>query len=274
MLKTQKNRVHIDFWIYAALAVLFVCFSLFAGRLAPYDPIETHYDHILEAPGKAFWFGTDQLGRDIFSRILYGGKTSLLVAFFVTFIVSSVGILIGTAAGLFGGVFDAVVMRVADMLMAFPGMIFIIFLISVLGTGLGNLILAMSITSWTRYARVSRSLVLSVKNNNYVEQARIGGAKSLSILFRYIIPNVLPSLLVIITQDIGTKLLALAGLSLLGLGSQPPTPEWGYMLSEGKEYMKMAPWMLMFPGVIILVNVIIFNLLGDSLRDMMDPRNF
>ena len=273
MQRGRKQNKHIDFKIYLGLAILFVCFSLFANHLAPYDPLETHYDHILEAPNKTFLFGTDQLGRDIFSRILYGGKTSLLIAFLVTFIVSSFGIIVGTAAGLFGGFFDSLIMRISDMLMAFPGMIFIIYLVSVLGTGLPNLILAMSLTSWTYYARTSRSLVLSVKNNNYIEQARLGGATTLNILFRYIIPNLLPYLLVIITQDIGSKLLTIAGLSLLGLGSQPPTPEWGYMLSEGKEYMQMAPWMLLSPGLIILINVIIFNLLGDCLRDRLDPQN-
>lgn len=267
-----RKKAWMKFAVIATLALLFISFALFAGSLARYDPLESHYDHMLEAPGPVFLFGTDQLGRDLFSRILYGGKSSLLIAFAVTGIVSFVGIFVGTAAGFTGGLFDSLLMRFSDMLMAFPGSIFTIALVSFIGIGLPNLILAMSLTGWTFYARISRSLVLSVKNNVYIEQARLGGASSLNILMRYIIPNVLPPLLVNIFQDIGGKLLTISGLSLLGLGSPPPTPEWGFMLSEGKNYMYSAPWMLIFPGMVILVSVVIFNLLGDSIQDLMNPK--
>lgn len=267
-----RKRAWVRFGICSFLAVLFICFALFASYLAPYDPLETFYDHMLEPPSAQFPFGTDQLGRDLFSRILYGGKTSLLIAFAVTGIVAFVGILVGTAAGYVGGVFDSLLMRISDMLMAFPGTIFTIALVSFIGIGLQNLILAMSLTGWTSYARISRSLVLSIKNNVYIEQARLGGAGSWKILTHYMIPNVLPSLLVNISQDIGSKLLTIAGLSLLGLGSPPPTPEWGFMLSEGKNYMYSSPWMLLFPGLVILLNVVIFNLLGDSIQDLMNPK--
>lgn len=267
-----RKRAWVRFGICSFLAVLFICFALFASYLAPYDPLETFYDHMLEPPSAQFPFGTDQLGRDLFSRILYGGKTSLLIAFAVTGIVAFVGILVGTAAGYVGGVFDGLLMRISDMLMAFPGTIFTIALVSFIGIGLQNLILAMSLTGWTSYARISRSLVLSIKNNVYIEQARLGGAGSWKILTHYMIPNILPSLLVNISQDIGSKLLTIAGLSLLGLGSPPPTPEWGFMLSEGKNYMYSSPWMLLFPGLVILLNVVIFNLLGDSIQDLMNPK--
>ncbi|WRS26278.1 ABC transporter permease [Oscillospiraceae bacterium MB08-C2-2] len=263
-----------DLWLYLFLALLLLLFALFAGYLAPYDPLEAHYDHMLEPPSSDFLLGTDQLGRDLLSRILYGGRTSLLMAFVVTLIVSAVGTLTGTAAGFFGGIADAAIMRISDVLMTFPGSIFILALISVLGTGLPNLIIAMTFTGWTHYARISRSLVLSVKHHDYIEQARLGGAGTFRILLYYIIPNVVPTLLVLIVQDIGGKLLTIAGLSLLGLGTQPPTPEWGFMLSEGKNYMTLAPWMLFYPGLTILVNVIVFNLLGDSLRDRMDPETY
>ena len=260
------------FIISAFFAVLFVLFTLFASAFATHDPLQTFYDHMLEAPSSTFLFGTDQIGRDIFSRILYGGKTSLLIAFVVTGIVAAFGIFIGTAAGFIGGAFDSVLMRFCDMLMAFPGSIFTIALVSFIGTGIPNLILAMSLTSWTGFARISRSLVLSIKNNVFVEQARLGGASDWKILLVYIIPNVLPSLLVNIFQSIGGKLLTISGLSLLGLGSPPPTPEWGFMLSEGKNFMYQTPWMLMFPGLVILVNVIIFNLLSDSIQELMNPK--
>ena len=262
----------IRFWVAMFFALLFVCFALFASVFATHDPLETDYDNMLAAPSKEYIFGTDQLGRDIYSRILYGGKTSLLIAFLVTAIVATVGILIGTAAGFLGGVFDAVLMRLCDVLLAFPGTIFTIAIVSFIGTGIPNLILAMSVTSWTGFARISRSLVLSVKNNVFIEQARLGGASNWKILMVYIIPNVLPSLLVNIFQNIGSKLLTISGLSLLGLGSPPPTPEWGFMLSEGRNFMYQAPWMIQFPGLIILINVVIFNMLSDSIQDLMNPR--
>ena len=253
-------------------ALLFVFFSLFAGNLAPFDPLQADYGHMLAAPDSEHWFGTDQLGRDIFSRILCGGKSSLLIAFAVTGIVAAFGILLGTLAGFLGGFTDSVIMRICDTLMAFPGIIFTVALVSFIGTGIPNLILAMSLTSWTGYARISRSLVLSVKNNVYLEQARLGGASDWRILTVYIIPNILPPLLVNISQNIGGNLLTISALSLLGLGSPPPTPEWGLMLSEGKNFLYSAPWMLLVPGMIILVCVVVFNLLGDSIQDLMNPK--
>ena len=266
------KKAWVRFGVLSLFALIFVFFSLFASVLAPFDPLESHYADMLKPPSTTYLFGTDQLGRDLFSRILYGGKSSLLIAFAVTAIISTVGILIGTLAGFTGGFFDNVLMRFSDMLMAFPGYIFTIALVSFIGIGLPNMILAMSLTGWTYYARISRSLVLSVKNNVYIEQARLGGASRTRILLVYIIPNVLPSLLVNIFQDIGGKLLTISGLSLLGLGSPPPTPEWGFMLSEGKNYMYSAPWMLIFPGLVILVSVVIFNLLGDCIQDLMNPK--
>lgn len=266
------KKAWVRFGVLSLFALIFVFFALFASVLAPFDPLESHYADMLKPPSTTYLFGTDQLGRDLFSRILYGGKSSLLIAFAVTAIISTVGILIGTLAGFTGGFFDNVLMRFSDMLMAFPGYIFTIALVSFIGIGLPNMILAMSLTGWTYYARISRSLVLSVKNNVYIEQARLGGASRTRILLVYIIPNVLPSLLVNIFQDIGGKLLTISGLSLLGLGAPPPTPEWGFMLSEGKNYMYSAPWMLIFPGLVILVSVVIFNLLGDCIQDLMNPK--
>ena len=271
-MSSYRKKAWMRFSLFMFLAVLFVLFALLAGFLAPKDPLTTDYGHMLEKPGAGHLFGTDQLGRDIFSRILHGGRSSLLIAFAVTGIVAAVGIFLGTAAGYAGGILDGVIMRICDTLMAFPGIIFTVALVSFIGTGLPNLILAMSLTSWTGYARISRALVLSVKNNVYIEQARLGGASGLRVLGVYIIPNILPSLLVNISQSIGSNLLTISALSLLGLGSPPPTPEWGLMLSEGKNFIYNAPWMLSFPGMVILVCVVIFNLLGDSIQDLMNPR--
>ncbi|MBQ1415345.1 MAG: ABC transporter permease, partial [Lachnospiraceae bacterium] len=195
-----------------------------------------------------------------------------VIAIVVTLLMAVIGVVIGMISGYFGGIVDTILMRITDMLLAFPHIVFVIAIVAVLGTGTRNLILAMTVISWTMFARVTRSLVITIKKEDYVEQARLSGASRPAIMFRYIVPNVIPYLIVLITQDIGSNLLTLASLSLLGLGSQPPTPEWGFMLSEGKRYMQTAPWMLIFPGMVILICVIIFNLLGDSLRDILDPR--
>lgn len=255
-----------------AVTILFVLVTVFAGAVAPHDPLAQDYDAMLQAPSAVYPFGTDQVGRCLLSRILYGGKSSLLIAIAVTGLMAVIGTIIGMISGFTGGIVDTVLMRITDMLLAFPHIVFVIAIVSVLGTGTINLIIAMTLISWTMYARVSRSMVMTIRNEDYVEQARLGGASRPAIMFRYIMPNVIPYLIVLITQDIGSNLLTLASLSLLGLGSQPPTPEWGFMLSEGKRYMQTAPWMILFPGMAILVSVIIFNLMGDSLRDILDPR--
>lgn len=260
------------FMFIFAVTVLFVLVTVFAGAVAPHDPLAQDYDAMLQAPSAVYPFGTDQVGRCLLSRILYGGKSSLLIAIAVTGLMAVIGTIIGMISGFTGGIVDTVLMRITDMLLAFPHIVFVIAIVSVLGTGTINLIIAMTLISWTMYARVSRSMVMTIRNEDYVEQARLGGASRPAIMFRYIMPNVIPYLIVLITQDIGSNLLTLASLSLLGLGSQPPTPEWGFMLSEGKRYMQTAPWMILFPGMAILVSVIIFNLMGDSLRDILDPR--
>lgn len=254
------------------VTILFVLITVFAGAIAPHDPLVQDYDAMLQAPSFKYPFGTDQVGRCLLSRILYGGKSSLLIAIVVTLLMAAIGLIIGLISGYAGGIVDTILMRVTDMLLAFPHIVFVIAIVSVLGTGTVNLIIAMTLISWTAYARVTRSMVITIRNEDYVEQARLSGASRPAIMFRYIMPNVIPYLIVLITQDIGSNLLTLASLSLLGLGSQPPTPEWGFMLSEGKKYMQTAPWMIMFPGMSILICVIIFNLMGDSLRDILDPR--
>jgi len=254
------------------VTILFILVTVFAGAVAPHDPIVQNYDAILQPPSGEYLFGTDQVGRCLLSRILYGGKSSLLIAIAVTLLMAAIGLIIGMISGYAGGLVDTVLMRFTDMLLAFPHIVFVIAVVSVLGTGTGNLIIAMTLISWTMYARVTRSMVMTIRNEDYVEQARLSGTSRPAVMFRYIMPNVIPYLIVLITQDIGSNLLTLASLSLLGLGSQPPTPEWGFMLSEGKRYMQAAPWMLLFPGMAILICVIIFNLMGDSLRDILDPR--
>ena len=264
-------RGHLQLSALILIALFLVLLSLFPQYFAPHDPLETNFEAIMHPPDATYPLGTDQLGRCMLSRIVYGGRTSLFIALAVVCIVATTGISIGIVSGYAGGFLDTLIMRACDSVMAFPEMIFIIALVSVLGPGLRNTVLAISLIGWTYYARISRSLVLSIKNNDYINAAKLGGANTWQVATRYIAPNVIPFFVVWITQDIGSKLLSLAGLSLLSLASQPPTPEWGFMLSEGKGYMQTAPWLMIFPGLAILLHVVVSNLLGDILRDLLDP---
>jgi len=261
-----------SFMVLFFLAIILVLIPVFAPRLAPHDPLETNYAASMVEHSAEYPMGTDQIGRCILSRLIWGGRTSLLIVFWVVAIVAAVGILLGVLAGFMGGWVDMLITRVNDIVVAIPSTVFVIALVSVLGPSLHNTVLAMSLVGWTEYCRVSRALVLSVRENNYVDMARMGGLSEAQVIRRVILPNVFPYLLVNITQDIGANLLTLSGLSLLGLSSQPPTPEWGFMLSEGRKFITSAPWLIIWPGSVIVLHVVIFNLLGDSLRDILDPR--
>ena len=261
-----------SFMILLCLSVILILIPIFAPQLAPHDPLETNYAASMVEHSAEYPMGTDQIGRCILSRLIWGGRTSLLIVFWVVAIVALVGILLGVLAGFMGGWVDMLITRINDIVVAIPSTVFVIALVSVLGPSLHNTVLAMSLVGWTEYCRVSRALVLSVRENNYVDMARMGGLSEAQVIRRVILPNVFPYLLVNITQDIGANLLTLSGLSLLGLSSQPPTPEWGFMLSEGRKFITAAPWLIIWPGSVIVLHVVIFNLLGDSLRDILDPR--
>ncbi len=260
------------FIVLTILAIITVLIPVFAPWISPHDPLVQDYANAMISGSPEYPMGTDQIGRCILSRLIWGGRTSLLIVFVVVFIVFTVGVFLGMISGFYGGRVDMLITRFTDLVMAVPSTIFVIALVSVLGPGLGNTILAMSLVGWTEYCRVSRALVMSVRENTYVEEARLGGLSRAGIIRRIILPNTIPYLLVNVTQDIGSTLLTLSGLSLLGLSSQPPTPEWGFMLSEGRKYIQAAPWLIIYPGLYIVIHVIIFNLLGDSLRDILDPR--
>ncbi|MBQ6603353.1 MAG: ABC transporter permease [Eubacterium sp.] len=261
-----------QFILFLILAVILILIPVFAPYIAPNDPIKTDYDNLLIDHSDKYPLGTDQIGRCFLSRLIYGGRMSLLIVFIVIAISAVIGITLGIIAGYAGGKVDTLIARITDIFMAVPQTVFVIALVSVLGTNMRNTILAMSVVSWTEYCRVTRALVLSLKENPYVEEGRLGGMSELQIIFKLILPNAFPYLLVNITQDIGGKLLTLSGLSLLGLSAQPPTPEWGYMLSEGRIFIQANPRLILYPGLTIVMNVVVFNLLGDSLRDVLDPR--
>ena len=229
-------------------------------------------DAFLE-PSMTHLFGTDKLGRDCFSRVLYGARASLTGVLVLVASVFLVGTTMGVLSGYFGGKVDVVIMRFSDMMISFPGMILAIAIAGIMGGSLVNAVIALTIVSWTKYARLARSMVLKVKRRDYVEAAIVNGGTSPHILWVHILPNILPMMVITAAADIGALMMELAGLSFLGFGSQPPAPEWGLMLNEGRQQLQTAPWLMIFPGLAIFVTVVIFNLWGDNLRDVLDPRN-
>ncbi|MCD7955030.1 MAG: ABC transporter permease [Lachnospiraceae bacterium] len=269
-LKVFRKNKQFTFCLLMVLGIILV--AVFAPLIATHDPAEAILTDALQSPGREHLFGTDKLGRDLFSRVIYGTRVSVSSALILVACIFTVGSILGIIAGYFGGWVDAVIMRIADMMIAFPGMVLAIAVAGILGANITNAVIAITIVSWTKYARLARSLVLKMKNCDYVAAARITGSKTGHILWKYMFPNTLPTLIITAATDIGSMMLELAALSFLGFGAQAPTPEWGLMLSEGRSYMQTAPWLMLYPGLAILIVVIVFNLLGDSLRDVLDPR--
>ena len=266
------NRKNYILYIGAGLSLILVFLTLAAPWLEPYDPTKMELSQKFMAPCREFIFGTDHLGRDIFSRILEGSRVSLSVAVLVVVCSAVVGILLGMISGYAGGVVDMVIMRIVDVLLAFPAMIFALALSTMIGTGQMNLIIAITCIQWTRYARIARGEALMLKNAEYIEAARSIGNNTVQVLFKYVFPNIISKILIMASMDIGSIILYCASLSFLGLGAQPPSPDWGVMISEGKDYLQYAPWLTIFPGLAIAVSALAFNMLGDGLRDRLDPR--
>ncbi len=258
----------------AGLVILIVLptLSILAPLIATYDPIDQSPLDALQGPTMDHWFGTDQFGRDIFSRLLYGGRYSLPVGIISVGIAAVIGIPLGLIAGYYRGWAESWIMRVMDILLAFPGILLSLTAISILGPGLNNVMIAVGLSSIPSYARLVRSSTLQLRSQAYVEAARASGAADRRIIAIHILPNVLAPLIVLASLGVGTSLLAASGLSFLGLGAQPPSPEWGAMLSTGRNYIELAWWITTFPGILIVLAVLATNLLGDALRDALDPR--
>lgn len=246
--------------------------ALGAPWLSPRDPIRTAARDALQPPGARFVLGSDQFGRDVASRVLHGARVSLTVGLIAVSIAVALGAPLGLVSGYYGGRLDGLIMRVMDVLLAFPGILLALAIVSVLTPGLTNVMIAVGLSAVPTYARLVRASVLSARENLYVEAARALGGRDLSILTRYILPNVVAPLIVTATLGLGTAILSAAALGFLGLGSQPPQPEWGRMLSEGRDYLREAWWISTFPGLGIMLTVLAMNLLGDGLRDVLDPR--
>lgn len=267
--KFKKQRLALAAGIF--LCVLIVL-AILGPAIAPYDIAEPDYDHVLEGPSMKHWAGTDAFGRDIFSRIIEGTKISLSVGFLSVFLGAAGGTILGLISGYYGKWLDSIIMRFCDILFAFPGILLAIGIIAILGPGLENVVIAVAIFSVPIFARIVRSSTLSVKSTLYVEATRSIGAKHSRIIWKHIFPGTISSIIVYFTMRIGTAILTAASLSFLGLGAQPPSPEWGAMLSGGRDYLSNAPHVTFFPGFAIFLTVLAFNLLGDGLRDALDPK--
>ena len=264
---------HKQFTLFLILALVIVGVAIFAPWIAPKDPLEAVMLDSLKAPCKEYPLGTDKLGRDLLSRVIFGTRTSLVSTLILVAVIFVVGTVLGVLAGYFGGLVDEVIMRIADMMISFPGLVLAIAIAGMLGPNLINAVIAISAVSWTKYARLARSMVLKVKKSLFIEAAVVNGTKTLPILWKHVLPNMITQMVVTAAADIGTMMLELASLSFLGFGATAPTPEWGLMLNEGRTYMAKAPWLMIAPGIAIVIVVIVFNMLGDSIRDILDPRN-
>lgn len=265
---TRNKLAVIGLVIFIALILL----ALFAPQLAPFDPNKQDWKIRLQAPSALHWMGTDEFGRDLLSRTLYGGRISLLAGVIPVAIGATVGAAIGLTAGYLGGRWDQILMRVLDILLAFPGLFLALAVVGTLGPSLLNAMLAVAVVSIPGYARVVRGQVLTLRERDFVAAAEAAGAGAPRILWRHLLPNLLSPLLVQASLSVGFAILTTASLSFLGLGTQPPTSDWGEMLASGRQYLPDAWWLELFPGLYVMAAVLSVNLLGDGLRDLLDPR--
>ncbi len=254
------------------IALVLILLALGAAVIAPYPPLQQAPLDALQGPSRDHLFGTDQFGRDVFSHLLYGARVSLPVGLISVFIASVIGVPLGLIAGYHGRAVDGTIMRLVDIMLAFPGILLALTAIAILGPGLNNVMIAVGISGVPSYARLVRGSVMQVKSNAYVEAGRAAGASDFRQMTTHILPNVLAPIIVLASLGIGTSILAASGLSFLGLGAQPPSSEWGAMLSTGRNYLELAWWITTFPGIFIVLAVLAANLVGDALRDVLDPR--
>jgi glutathione transport system permease protein len=254
------------------LLLLLILAAIAAPWIAPYDPATPDYDNVLAGPSLLHLCGTDTFGRDIFSRIIWGGRISLTVGFVSVALGGLAGVTLGLLSGFFGGYIDSLIMRVMDVLLAFPGILLAIGVIAVLGPGIDNVIYAIAVFSTPVFARLVRGSTLALKRTVYVQAARSIGVRKFRLIFTHILPGTLPAVIVYVSLRVGTSILTAAALSFIGLGAQPPSPEWGAMLSDGRSYLGVADHIMLFPGIAIFATVLAFNLLGDGLRDALDQR--
>ncbi len=254
------------------IVTLFLLLALTAPWIAPYDPIKQDLPNMLQSPSRAHWLGTDETGRDILSRLLYGARISMQVGLTSVGIAVVIGVPVGVIAGYFGGKIDAWLMRALDVLMAFPGILLAICLVSIMGPSLQNAMISVGIYAMPNFARLARGETMAIKNNEYIEASKALGASDFRIIYSHILINIIAPLIVLGTMSFGNAILTTSSLGYLGMGAQPPTPEWGAMLSSGRQYLLLAPHVTTIPGLVILLLVLGLNLFGDGLRDVLDPK--
>ena len=269
--KFLSNKIFVIFGIFAILICLV---AIFAPQICgDVDPTAGDLSQSIMAPSAEHRFGTDKMGRDIFARVIYGTRASLSSTLILVAVILVLGTFLGILAGYFGGWVDAVIMRIADMMIAFPGLVLAIAVAGILGPSMRNAVIAISLVSWPKYARLARSLVMKIRHTDFVAAAMVTGSKTGYMLRQYMLPNTITTLVITAATDIGSMMMELAALSFLGFGAQPPTPEWGKMLNDGRTLIQTAPWTMIYPGLAIFITVVVFNMLGDALRDILDPKS-
>lgn len=268
----NRDNTKIKLIIFAALVIGLILVTIFAKQICPYDPNEQDLSSALQAPSAAHLMGTDRYGRDMLSRVIVGAQASISSTLALVGIIAVAGTIIGMICGYIGGAVDAVVMRISDICLAFPGLVFAMAIAAVLNGGIQNAVIALALISWPKYSRIARSQTLALKNTDYIAAAKLAGSGAAKMIVRHILPNIVGQILVTAMLDIGTMMMEIAALSFLGLGAQAPTAEWGSMMSEGRSMLQTYPWVVLSPGVGIFISVMLFNLLGDTIRDFADPR--
>ena len=270
--KIVKDYTKQKMLVFGVLAGMVILIALFAPYLTPYDPYEQDLGNALLPPGREHLFGTDRYGRDMLSRVMVGAQSTIFSALLLVVVITVTGSIIGIICGYHGGKLDVFLMRLSDIFLAFPGMVFAIAVASVMSGGIFNAVVALACISWPKYARITRSQVMAIKNMPYIEAAKLSGSGTLKIIRKHILPNIAGAIVVTAVLDIGTMIMEIAGLSFLGLGATPPTAEWGAMMSNGRSMLQTSPWVILAPGTAIFLTVMIFNLAGDTMRDILDPR--
>ena len=271
--RVKKNRVRAKLIVFAGLATALLLITIFAKYICPYDPYAQDLSQAMQPPSAAHLMGTDTYGRDMLSRVLIGAQTSISSTFALVAIITVVGTIVGIFCGYYGGIVDSVMMRISDICLAFPGLVFAMAVAAILSGGVQNAVIALALISWPKYSRIARSQTLSMKSLPYMHASQLAGDSALQMILRHVLPNIVGPILVTSMLDIGTMMMEIAGLSFLGLGAQPPVAEWGSMMSSGRSMLQTYPWIVLSPGLAIFVSVVIFNLLGDTIRDYMDPKN-
>lgn len=270
--KIKKDYTKIKLAVYGALTLLLILVAVFAPYITPYDPYEQDLGNALLAPCREYLLGTDRYGRDMLSRVIMGARSSISSAVLLVVIITVAGSIVGILCGYCQGKLDSFLMRLSDIFLAFPGMVFAIAAASVMSGGIMNAVAALAFISWPKYARIARSQVLTIKNAPYISAARLAGSGTGKIILKHIVPNIAGPVIVTAVLDIGSMMMEIAGLSFLGLGATPPTAEWGSMMSNGRSMLQTSPWVILAPGCAIFLTVMVFNLLGDTVRDILDPR--